>query len=374
MNTEKQFEEKIIAFPCMGNCSIALKSIFETMGAKVLITPQNNKESLTIGTRFSSETVCLPYKLNLGNYIQALEKGANVLVMFQAPGTCRLGNYASMAEYKLRELGYEFDMVVFDLYKGKIKEILTKFSRACGNTNILTAINGLKIGLAKFNALDEMERKLFYIRARELEKGNALRIYKLGLELIDSAKTIKAIKAATKDILEKFEQIKIDKSKEVLKVYLTGEFFVLLDPFTNMEIEKELGNLNVEIERQVMLSDWTKNILIPGFINRKESHRDRSMREADQYIKRAIGGDCIESIGDAVHASHSKVDGVVHLSPFNCIPEIVSQCILPKVSKQENIPVISLIIDEHTGKAGFITRLEAFVDLLNRRKNTQKTA
>ena len=98
------------------------------------------------------------------------------------------------------------------------------------------------------------------------------------------------------------------------------------------------------------------------------------MREAKKYMKRAIGGDCIESVGDAVHAARSKIDGVVHVGPFTCIPEIVSQCILPTVSKQENIPVISLIMDEHTGKAGVITRLEAFVDLLKRRKKARITA
>jgi len=63
----------------------------------------------------------------------------------------------------------------------------------------------------------------------------------------------------------------------------------------------------------------------------------------------------------------------VHVGPFNCIPEIVSQCILPNVSKQENIPVISLLMDEQTGKAGMVTRIEAFVDLIRRQRKVRKT-
>ncbi len=364
--------EKRVAFPQMGNATIAIKSAFEAMGAEVIIPASTNKQTLTLGTRHSCETVCMPYKLNLGNYIQALEAGANVLVMFQAPGTCRLGNYASMAEAKLRELGYDFEMIVFDMYKGKLKELATKFSRASGNKSVLKALKGLRLALCKFNTLDKIENKLFYTRPRELKEGISEKIYNRAKYLINQSKSVSEAKEVTRYMLKEFEKVEIDKTKNVLKVYLTGEFFVLLDPFSNMEIEKELGNLGVEVQRQVMMSDWTNNVLIPKWIYDVESHRDRSVREAKDYLKRPIGGDCIESIGDAVHASHSDIDGVIHIGPFNCIPEIVSQCILPHVSKQENIPVLSLIMDEHTGKAGFVTRLEAFVDLIERRKKAQK--
>ena len=54
--------------------------------------------------------------------------------------------------------------------------------------------------------------------------------------------------------------------------------------------------------------------------------------------------------------------------PFSCMPEIVAQNILPKVSRNENIPILELVLDEQTGKAGNITRIEAFVDLVMRKK------
>ena len=37
-----------------------------------------------------------------------------------------------------------------------------------------------------------------------------------------------------------------------------------------------------------------------------------------------------------------------------------------------NIPILSLIMDEQTGKAGYLTRLEAFVDLMRRKKMRNK--
>ena len=61
-------------------------------------------------------------------------------------------------------------------------------------------------------------------------------------------------------------------------------------------------------------------------------------------------------------------DGVIHLYPFTCMPEIISRSILPQISKEYDMPVLSLVLDEHTGEAGLLTRLEAFVDLLERKR------
>jgi predicted nucleotide-binding protein (sugar kinase/HSP70/actin superfamily) len=38
------------------------------------------------------------------------------------------------------------------------------------------------------------------------------------------------------------------------------------------------------------------------------------------------------------------------------------------VSREEGIPVMTIFIDEQTAAAGVITRLEAFLDLLERRR------
>jgi predicted nucleotide-binding protein (sugar kinase/HSP70/actin superfamily) len=59
---------------------------------------------------------------------------------------------------------------------------------------------------------------------------------------------------------------------------------------------------------------------------------------------------------------------VVETLPFTCVPEVTALNILPRVSRDFNLPILSLIFDEQTGHAGVRTRLEAFVDLLKRRQ------
>ena len=50
------------------------------------------------------------------------------------------------------------------------------------------------------------------------------------------------------------------------------------------------------------------------------------------------------------------------------MPESVARNILPEVSKKYGKPVLSIVMDEQSGEAGFITRLEAFTQMIERRK------
>lgn len=361
-------KERIIAWPRMGRIDIPLKALVTNLGAKFVLPPPNSNEALELGVKNSIEGICLPYKLNLANYIMALENGANTLMMFQAPGSCRLGNYTKMAQKTLKKMGYKFDMVIFDMYKSKMKQTLQAFWHVTRCINPWKYYKGFSIGFSKFFAIDTAERLLFYTRPRELCKGEAERCYNKWLNIIDETNSLLRAGKLIKEIKEDFAKIPINREKDVPKVYLIGEFFVLLDPYSNQNIEKELGEMGVEVQRQIMFSDWLEHVLKPSLFYKKESHRERSVKYAADYMKRAIGGECIESIGDCVYAAKHGIDGVIHISPFSCMPEIVAQNIIPKVSKNENIPILSLILDEQTGKAGYITRIEAFVDLIRRKK------
>ena len=360
-------KERVIAWPRMGRIDIPLKALLLSLGAKIVIPPANSNEALELGVRNSIEGICLPYKLNLANYIMALENGANTLMMFQAPGSCRLGNYTKMAQKTLKKMGYKFDMVIFDMYQSKMKQTLQAFWHVTHCLNPFRYYKGFSLGFNKFFAIDEAQKLLFYIRPRELNKGDAETCYNKWLKIIDETNSILKAKKLVKEIKKDFKSIPIDEKKYVPKVFLLGEFFVVLDNYVNQDIEKTLGEMGVEVQRQIWFGDWLENVLKPSFLNKKEDHRTRAVRYAKKYMKRAIGGECIETIGDTVYAAQNSVDGVIHIMPFSCMPEIVSQNILSKVSKEENIPVLSLVLDEQTGKAGYITRIEAFVDLIKRR-------
>jgi predicted nucleotide-binding protein (sugar kinase/HSP70/actin superfamily) len=57
------------------------------------------------------------------------------------------------------------------------------------------------------------------------------------------------------------------------------------------------------------------------------------------------------------------------VSSFGCGPEsLVGELLARWVKRRRGIPFMLLTIDEHSGAAGLVTRLEAFTDMLLRRE------
>ena len=70
----------------------------------------------------------------------------------------------------------------------------------------------------------------------------------------------------------------------------------------------------------------------------------------------------------AFYLLNNSVDGIIALSAFGCGPDSLMVDEIQYHANERNMPMIHLTIDEHTGEAGFVTRLEAFVDMLSRKK------
>ncbi|MDA8218184.1 MAG: acyl-CoA dehydratase activase-related protein [Dehalococcoidales bacterium] len=76
-----------------------------------------------------------------------------------------------------------------------------------------------------------------------------------------------------------------------------------------------------------------------------------------------------EVVGAAGHYLWAGVDGVITVVSFACGPDSVMLTIVQRAAKESGArPLLNITIDEHTGEAGLVTRLEAFVDMLGRRK------
>lgn len=60
----------------------------------------------------------------------------------------------------------------------------------------------------------------------------------------------------------------------------------------------------------------------------------------------------------------NEVDGIIYLSTFPCGEDsLVTELMQRKI---KNVPSIALVIDEHTTLEGYITRLESFIDIINK--------
>jgi predicted nucleotide-binding protein (sugar kinase/HSP70/actin superfamily) len=357
-----------VTLPHMGNLCIPFKSIFQRLDIDYVIPPLNSRRTLSLGIKYSSEGLCIPFKLILGNLIEAAELGADTFLLPGGYGICRLGYYAKTQEQILHDLGYKNIKVVEvvvsnDQLSGP--SFVKMIKSLSNNASWLKVASVVRFGLSKLKALDQVERVVQKVRAVELVKGTANQLLAETVKAIDQADDYRALKTVQSDYIDQLNHVAKDEQVRPLVVGIIGEFYVLLEPFASFDIESELGKLGVEVRRRLFISEWTKFSLLPNPL--KISERDQLYRAAAPYLKRDVGGEGWESVGEKVLRA-KEYDGIIHLAPFTCMPEIVAQNIMP-ITK-EKIPILTIICDEQMAKTGLLTRLEAFVDLLARQRRT----
>lgn len=307
----------------------------------------------------------VPFKILTGTYLEVLEKGADILVSSGGVGPCRAGYYGTMHEKILNDLGYHPEMIIFEPPLRAPWDFLKKARKLKGNTSWWRTADILKRTWKKLLALDDLEIKANKVRPRQKKPGATSKVLNKAFNYVDEAKTLEEIEEARREGLKELEDVRdYNCSKKPLKVGLIGEIYVVLEPSVNADIEELLGEMGVEVHRSIYLTSWTRdNTIEDGGKNIKETARP--------YLDQLVGGHGQNSIGETILYAKNGFDGVVHLAPFTCIPEIVSKSIMPRISKDFGIPVLTLFLDEMTGEAGLRTRIEAFVDLM-RMKGTKE--
>lgn len=121
--------------------------------------------------------------------------------------------------------------------------------------------------------------------------------------------------------------------------------------------------INLGIRRR--LKDFGVRLLMPESV-------------PDNYLNAPIGGLSKplfwtlgrRALGAALYYAEQKIDGVIHLSAFACGPDSIVGEIVERRMHDLGVPLLHMNLDEHTGEAGMATRLEAFLDMLARRKSS----
>lgn len=355
-----------VTFPHMGNFHLTLSTLFTQLGMEVVPPPPSTQETLALGMQHAPEFACLPLKLMLGNFIQAVKNGADSIIMCGGCGPCRLGHYAQVQQEILADLGYKARLVVLE---ADICDLVPKIRQLVPHKSWREIYGAVKTAWLKMNIIDEVDALILHTRPRLLMPRTARDIYDRSMRLFAEAHTPEAVYAVREQTVRALHSLPRRRDEAFLRVGIVGELFVALEPLVNQDIERLLGELGVEAERTIYISKWVRSHLLWNREARKE--RARLAAAAKPYLSHWVGGHGLESIGHTVQLARAGYDGVVQVFPFTCMPEIVAKSILPKISEDYNIPVLTLVLDEHAGEAGIMTRIEAFADLLDRRRKQE---
>lgn len=148
------------------------------------------------------------------------------------------------------------------------------------------------------------------------------------------------------------EMVHPKQAERRLRVGVVGHKYLLHDEFVSMRLLKRLDEMGV--------TPRTIDDLTPQTVDQAQSVLHKPLFWSASR----------EMVGSGLHFLRSgEVDGVIVLVAFACGTDSFTNELLERqVRDRDEVPLLILTIDEHTGEAGFVTRLEAFVDLLKRRR------
>lgn len=330
---------------------------------EVMQIPSITSKTVELGAQNSPDFVCTPFKYTLGTFIECLDQGANVLI--QAGGGCRYGYYGELQEQILKDLGYDFTYINL-VTKGTIdiKQIGKKLKKIDSTFHPLKALYYTFITSKMVKYMDKID---FYIRENigfEVNKGSFLFLKKEMLSRFQNVKTYTELLFLYHKYKRKFKKLKIRKEDRKIKVGLIGELYTLMEPFANYNIEYELAKYGIHIKR------YTN---VHYLLFEKKSAVKRYLKRTKDYIRYRMGADAADNIARTKYLCKQKYDGIIHIKSSFCTPEIGAMPIIQKICKEYDIPILYFSFDTATSEVGIKTRIEAFYDMMEMRRENEKS-
>lgn len=375
-----------LCYPQLGSYGIAIRHfVNKGLGVEYVTPPPMTKKTIEIGAKYSPDFVCAPFKFMMGCYIEALEKGANVMI--GTGGTCRLGYYGELHEQILKDLGYDFEMFNLTLANYKnLKELAKGMKHFAPETSTLKMALALPSTAKMLIAIDKVEDYMRQNMGFEKNDGDFERAHTIFLNELRNAKGLLDVRRAYKKAMQTLEQIPIDKPEHPLRVGIIGEYFTVLDPESNHHVEKKLAKMGAEVHRWMTLSNSVVVCPEKGLLKKLshylsyDIHKFPSsiwhkihLKNLTRYMSCDMGGSSVATAAAAEQYAKEGFDGLLHLKSFGCMPEMDVIPVLHNISADYKIPILYLSYDTQTSDTGIETRLEAFYDMIQMRKEVTES-
>ena len=350
--------KKKVAFPRYAEYNCAVRYLVEQgLEATCVLQPALTRHTEEIGAKYSPDFVCTPFKTVLGSLIEALEAGADTLVMTH--GLCRLGYYGELLEQILRDLGYSFEMVNLSQYStGRKKDWLKAAQRINPKIKLPRAAAALLETFKMVDYLDEITARYYQNCGFDATGGEYARAYRQFLTAFYRVRSRAEIENAYHEVRQAFQRIPLDKPAHPLRVGIVGEFYTAMDAFSNLGTEQKLADMGVEVHRWMNVSH--RFLHYSGEKNLNVRIKDLCTYE--------MGPTSTANIWCARDYAARGFDGLIHIKSANCTPEIDIMPVLQRIGREYKVPTLCLTFDSQTSDVGLMTRLEAFYDMISQRR------
>ncbi|MEI8389533.1 MAG: acyl-CoA dehydratase activase-related protein [bacterium] len=305
---------------------------FGSLGIEIVLSDNTNKKLVSEGSALVVSETCLPVKIYMGHVLNLIEKkGVDIIY---SPSIQSIDHKIYNCS-KLRGLP--------DLVRNVVKKdflliepTLDKSEKNQGLYQYLYE-SVAPLGITDKKAIKQASKVGWSYQ------NNYVGMAKDGMHPMEAMET--AIKGKV--------VIKSRKNDYPISIAVLSHGYNLYDDHVSMKIFKKLENLGVKA-------------YVSENLSKAQMQEGLKVLNTNLYWANEL-----EISGAAGSFMKNKnIDGILTLTAFGCGPDSLMIERITRYSKRLQKPLLNLTVDEHTGEAGFITRIEAFTDMLFRKKRT----
>ncbi len=302
---------------------------FTDLGIKIVLSDVTTKHTMSSGSSLVVTETCLPIKIYIGHVLNLIDKGIDKIfvpsIQSIAPKIYNCSKIRGLPDLVRNVVKKDFTMIEATLDKSEknqgLYEFLAEMVKPFGITDMERIKKASKAGWRTYNN--------FYVMSKS---GMS---YKKAMNYALQGKVF--IESQTKEY--------------PISIALVSHGYNIFDERASMKIFDKLEAMDVRVYSSLELSNEQMDDGIATLGQDMYWANEREMTgAAGHYMK------------------DSKIDGIITLTAFGGGPDSLMIERITRKAKRFNKPLLNLTIDEQTGEAGFITRLEAFVDMLFRKK------
>lgn len=295
------------------------RAFLEGLGAEVVLSPPTTRATLEAGAAYTVPEACLPLKLFCG-HVQTLIGQCDFLLV---PSILRIGRAATNCA-KLIGLP--------DMLQATMEHLPPLIAPSVDLSEGIRSLLSITLQVSRWFTLNPL-----VVREAAL---NAWETYTRTRESL----RVGQITPADFWTSCPHESGSINSTvQDPITIVVVGHPYVLYDSFVNHNLLRRLAQMGT-------------NVLTPEKL---------AVKPGTDYW--AFEYEFVGAAQAAVQQAAS-VDGLLAAFAFGCGPDGVMLEQVRQIATEAHLPLLALAFDEHSGEAGFVTRLEAFLDLIVRRK------
>jgi len=333
---------------------------FHALGIEVVTSPPTHRKIMEQGLKKASDETCLPLKL-LAGHIQALDKVDAIflprMVSIEAD-TYSCPKFLGIPESLLPAVpdGMPVLTVTLNWRKGQ-RQVLRDLQ-----------VFGLQLGKEKADIRKAFTLAQVWQQRYQDSRG----------EDWDFEESMREIESATKASENSQESIMPLKETwtERLIAKMSSKVLVPTVPSIPM-VAHDTDRMRIALVGHSYLThEGYANLNLVGKL------REKAEVELVQHVKQEEIESHLSGLRKKLFWNHAKqiygagnkfvtdpkIDGVIYLSCFGCGTDSMVQDLLARFAREQHKPYMTITLDEHSGEAGLVTRLEAFLDMVERRK------